>query len=77
MTLATMDEEEVSKVTVTDSISANSKRGTFDSVVVFLYQCSYCDLMWSWVYAAILSNRIVTWEFIVVTMDTELYSLDT
>ena len=28
MTLATMDEEELSKVTITDSIPANNKRGT-------------------------------------------------
>ena len=32
MTLATMDEEEVSKVIVTDTIPANSKRGRNDKM---------------------------------------------
>ena len=34
MTLATMDEEEVSKVIVTDTIPANSKRGRNDKLVI-------------------------------------------
>ena len=37
MTLATMDEQEASKVTVTDSIPASSKRGINDSNTIVIY----------------------------------------
>ena len=40
MTLATMDEEELPKVTITDSIPANNNRGTYthDSILLILFE---------------------------------------